>query len=128
MTVSDDVPSKKPASEDWVVKVLRQNETLSLMRDGRFQGSVDDLRDGFVHLSTVAQVQGTLRKHFAGETGLFLALCRAAHLGEALRWEPSRNEKLFPHLYRALQIADVTAILPVPEAPEDWTVPVPQTR
>lgn len=68
-------------------------------RQGAFSGSADDRRDGFIHFSTAAQVPQTLRRHFAGQPGLFLIAVDADALGGALRWERSRGGDLFPHLY-----------------------------
>ena len=34
---------------------------------GAFAGSADDLRDGFIHLSTREQLAGTIAKHFAAK-------------------------------------------------------------
>ena len=79
-------------------------------RQGVYRGSADDIRDGFVHFSTSAQVAETARKHFFGQTGLFLVAVDAGALGEALRWEPSRNGELFPHLYGELDLGAVIAI------------------
>ena len=80
-------------------------------RQGVYRGSSDDLRDGFIHFSTAAQVAETARKHYFGQTGLFLVAVDADALGDALRWEPSRNDELFPHLYGELDLGAVTAIL-----------------
>jgi uncharacterized protein (DUF952 family) len=80
-------------------------------RQGVFRGSADDIRDGFIHFSTASQVAETARKHFFGQTGLFLIAVDADALGDALRWEPSRNDELFPHLYGELDLGAVTAIL-----------------
>ena len=80
-------------------------------RQGVYRGSADDLRDGFIHFSTAAQLAETARKHYFGQTGLFLIAVDADVLGDALRWEPSRNDELFPHLYGALDLGAVTAIL-----------------
>jgi uncharacterized protein (DUF952 family) len=80
-------------------------------RRGTFAGSADDLRDGFIHFSTASQVAETARKHFFGQTGLFLIAVDADLLGDSLRWEPSRNDELFPHLYGELDLGAVTAIL-----------------
>ncbi len=71
-------------------------------RRGTFAGSADDMRDGFIHFSTAAQIAGTLRRHFAGQADLFLVAVEAETLGDALKWEPSRGGDLFPHLYSAL--------------------------
>ena len=80
-------------------------------RQGVYRGSADDARDGFIHFSTAAQVAETARKHFFGQTGLFLIAVDADALGEALRWERSRHDELFPHLYGELDLGAVTAIL-----------------
>jgi len=37
----------------------------------------------------------------------------AAELGDALRWEPSRNDALFPHLYGSLPVALARSVAPV---------------
>jgi len=80
-------------------------------RQGVFRGSPVDIRDGFIHFSTAAQVAETARKHFAGQTGLFLVAVDADALGDTLRWERSRNDELFPHLYGELDLGAVTGVL-----------------
>ena len=79
-------------------------------RQGVYRGSADDARDGFIHFSTASQVGGTARKHFSGQTGLLLIAVDAGALGDALRWEASRNGELFPHLYGELDLGVVTAV------------------
>ena len=76
-----------------------------------YRGSADDARDGYIHLSTASQLAETLRKHYFGQTGLFLIAVDADALGEALRWEKSRNDELFPHLYGELDLGAVTDVL-----------------
>jgi uncharacterized protein (DUF952 family) len=73
-------------------------------------GSQHDLRDGFIHFSTASQLEGTIQKHYAGQTDLMLLAIEGDTLGEALRWEPSRGGELFPHLYGALPIASVISV------------------
>ncbi|MEM8853279.1 MAG: DUF952 domain-containing protein [Pseudomonadota bacterium] len=97
-------------------KVLRAKEASDLVATAHFDGSADDQRDGFIHLSTEEQVPGTLAKHFAGEESLFLALCIFASDDDALKWEGSRGGALFPHLYRKLTVWDVRALSPLPKA------------
>jgi len=80
-------------------------------RQGVFRGSPVDISDGFIHFSTASQVAETARKHFFGQTGLFLIAVDADALGKALRWERSRNDELFPHLYGELDLGAVTAVL-----------------
>jgi uncharacterized protein (DUF952 family) len=80
-------------------------------RQGVYRGSADDARDGFIHFSLPSQVAETARKHFFGQTGLFLIEVDADALGNGLRWERSRNDELFPHLYGELDLGAVTGVL-----------------
>ena len=79
-------------------------------RHGVYQGSADDARDGFIHFSTAAQVPETLRKHYFGQRALFLVEVDGDALGSELRWERSRNEELFPHLYGELDVGAVISV------------------
>ena len=92
-----------------IFKIVRAAEWAAFEAEGRFAGSADDLRDGFIHLSTDEQLAGTLRKHFAGEAGLVVL---RVELGAdpLLKWEESRGGALFPHLYRPRERADVVEV------------------
>lgn len=83
-------------------------------RQGVFRGSPVDISDGFIHFSTAAQVEETARKHFFGQAGLFLIAVDADRLGDALRWERSRNDELFPHLYGELDLGAVMSVFSMP--------------
>ena len=85
--------------------------------NGQFLGSAHDLRDGFIHFSTAEQLTETAQKHFAGQTHLLLLTIDSNALGDALRFEPSRDGALFPHLYAPLPLSAVigTAAFDVPE-------------
>jgi len=85
---------------------------------GTFRGSAADLRDGFIHFSTAAQIAVTAAKHFAGARDLLLLRVDAAQLGAALKWEPSRGGALFPHLYGDLDPAAVTKVVALPLGPD----------
>jgi uncharacterized protein (DUF952 family) len=80
-------------------------------RNGVYRGSADDSRDGFIHFSTAAQVPETLRKHYFGQRALFLVEVDGDALGGELRWERSRNEELFPHLYGELDFGAVISVM-----------------
>ena len=87
-------------------------------RLGCFRGSADDVADGFIHLSTAAQLPGTLERHFSGpdgtsRSGLVLIALDPARLGPNLRWEPARDGSLFPHLYGNLDPALALSITPL---------------
>jgi uncharacterized protein (DUF952 family) len=85
---------------------------------GVFRGSEADRRDGFIHLSTAAQVAETAAKHFGSQADLLLVRLDATKLGDRLRWEPSRGGALFPHLYGDLDVAAVTRVDPLPLGPD----------
>jgi len=93
-----------------IYKICSASAWREAERQGVFQGSADDLRDGFIHFSTLSQLAETTRKHFFGQAGLFVIEVDADLLGDALRWEPSRNDELFPHLYGQLDLGAVTAV------------------
>ncbi|HZP09323.1 DUF952 domain-containing protein [Methyloceanibacter sp.] len=86
-----------------VYKVMTRADLAEAKAKGRFDGSADDLRDGFIHLSAADQLEGTLAKHFAGREDLVLLAMDSERLGERLQWEPSRGGALFPHLYGPLE-------------------------
>ena len=83
-------------------------------RAGAFHGATVDARDGFIHLSTAAQVCETAAKHFAGAADLTLVAVDADALAGALKWEVSRGGDRFPHLYGALPLAAVLWARPLP--------------
>ncbi|MFN0217442.1 MAG: DUF952 domain-containing protein [Hyphomicrobium sp.] len=103
-----------PAAQT-VYKVVAASDWKRACKAGFFTGSVDDVRDGFIHLSTAGQLSGTLARHFKNQCELLLIAFDAAALGEALRWELSRDGALFPHLYAPLPTA--LAICTKPIAP-----------
>lgn len=90
-----------------IYKILRADEWADLQGRGLTAGSPADLADGYVHLSTAAQLPGTLAKHYAGEGPLHLLACEADRMAPDLRWEPAREGALFPHLYRPLRLTDI---------------------
>ncbi|MDB5695529.1 MAG: hypothetical protein JWN21_1072 [Sphingomonas bacterium] len=94
-------------------KVLTAAELATLERDGRFAGSAADLRDGYVHLSTAAQLTATVDKHYAGQTDLHVAEVDLDALGEAIRWERARGGDDFPHLYGDLPLDAIVAYSPL---------------
>jgi len=94
-------------------KVLTPDQHAALVADGSFRGSAADLRDGFVHLSTAAQLAGTLDRHYAGQSGLIIAAIDLARCGKAIRWEVSRGGGLFPQLYGVLDSGAIVAQCPL---------------
>lgn len=109
-----------------IFKVATRAAWQDACREGVFRGSTDDLRDGFVHLSARHQLEGTLERHFKGQSDLVLISFKSSDLGAALKWEPSRHGDHFPHLYDGLPTSAARAVYEltlnadgVPEVPAD---------
>jgi len=96
-----------------VYKVLAEAAYAAAQSEGRFLGNGDDLRDGYIHLSAATQVEGTLHKHYAGQEDLLLVAIDPGRLGPGLKWEPSRDGELFPHLYGPLPLDAVLSAEPI---------------
>ena len=94
-------------------KILTMAELATLERDGNFAGSAADVADGFIHLSTEAQLPGTLDKHYGGQGDLSIAAVDLGSFGDALKWEAARGGDLFPHLYAPLPLKTVIAYGPL---------------
>ncbi|WP_326524443.1 DUF952 domain-containing protein [Sphingomonas sp.] len=94
-------------------KILTQPQMDALEADGSFAGAPVDLADGYIHLSTAAQLTETANKHFAGQDDLHVVAVDLDALGEAVRWEESRGGRLFPHIYTALPLSAVIAYSPL---------------
>lgn len=99
-------------------KILTKQQMDVLEHQGSFEGAPIDLADGYVHLSTAAQAQETLEKHFAGQSDLWLAAVDLEALGDAVKWEESRGGQLFPHLYAPMTLNTVIAYGPVGYEPD----------
>lgn len=105
--------AEQAAARSRLYKIAGAQAWDAARRSGRFLGSSDDVRDGYIHLSAAHQVAGTLAKHFAGRRDLVLVEVDAEGLGTALRWEPARDSDLFPHLYAPLDMRAVVSETPL---------------
>lgn len=105
-------------------KVLTAAQFAAFEADGETCGAPVDLADGYIHLSTLDQLEATLAKHFAGQNDLWLVEVDLEALGDAIRWEPARGGALFPHLYAPLPLSAAIAYGPS-ERREDGTLKLP---
>ena len=95
-------------------KILTRPQKTTLEASGRFAGSPQDAADGYIHLSTDAQLTRTADRHFAGQSDLFIAAVDLKAAGDTIKWELSpRSGMEFPHLYGVLQQRQVTWIAPL---------------
>jgi uncharacterized protein (DUF952 family) len=100
------------SDEQTVYKIVPAPLWRSSEAAGTFTGSPIDLLDGYIHLSTGHQVRETAARHFAALDDLLLVAVTITALD--VRWEPSRNGDLFPHLYGTLPLSRVQWVVPLP--------------
>lgn len=97
-----------------VYKIIAVHLWKAAEDDGVFAGAGIDLKDGFIHLSKGRQARRTAQLYFEGQDDLVLVAVDAAKLGDALKYEPSRDGDLFPHLHGPLPMAAVLSVRPLP--------------
>lgn len=97
-----------------VYKIVAADAWHAAEEGGVFNGAGIDLTDGFIHLSTGAQARRTAELYFRGRDNLVLVVADGASLGDALKYEPSRDGDLFPHLYGSLPLTAVLSVRPLP--------------
>lgn len=101
---------------DLIYKICPSAAFREAEATGALAPSADDVRDGYIHLSSKAQVQGTLERHFRTQRELVLLTVAVERLEVgALSWEPSRDGQLFPHLYGSLPVSAVVRVLELPD-------------
>jgi uncharacterized protein (DUF952 family) len=105
-------------------KVLTAGQLAELEHHQAFAGAPVDVADGYIHMSTAAQLDETVAKHFAGQDDLTIAAVDLEALGDAVRWEPSRGGQLFPHLYGTLSLDSLIAYGPL-EREDDGSIRLP---
>ena len=108
------MPASGSPTAKLVYKISDGVQWAAAVKLGVLAGSSDDRRDGYIHMSTGAQVPETARRYFTNQPGLVLAAFDPLQLGETLRWEPSRGGDLFPHLYAPLPTASALWVRPLP--------------
>ena len=97
-----------------VYKIIAADLWRAAEDSGVFTGAGMDLNDGFIHLSTGPQARRTADLYFKGQGNLALVAIDDANLGAALKYEPSRDGDLFPHLYGPLPLEAVLSVWPLP--------------
>lgn len=96
-----------------IYKICQRTEWAQAIRENVYAGSAKDREDHFIHFSTAEQVLGTLNKYYANASDLVLVAVDPVPLGDLLRYEPSRDSALFPHLYGTLPVNLVRWVNPI---------------
>ena len=89
----------------YVYRVFSKIEFENFKKKKIFNGNELDLNSGFIHLSKKEQLKETLSQYFKNEKNLVIAEFKTENLNDFLRWEVSRNNKVFPHFYNNLKFA-----------------------
>lgn len=87
----------------YVYRVFSKIEFENFKKKKIFNGNELDLNSGFIHLSKKEQLKETLSQYFKNEKNLVIAEFKTENLTDFLRWEVSRNNKVFPHFYNNLK-------------------------
>ncbi len=101
-------------TDKLIYKIATQQQWSDAEKSGVFEGAPIDIEDGYIHFSTAETVRETAAKHFMGQDDLMLVAVDEAKLGEALVYEVSRGNQLFPHLYGKLDLEHVVWVQALP--------------
>ncbi len=106
-----------------IYKILQQDEFFELENKGQSHGSNLDYKDGFIHFSTRDQLSTTLKNHFFNQKNLILMAVESDTINERLKWEKSRGNELFPHLYSNLFFNDALWFAPIELVKDEHVIP-----
>lgn len=97
-------------ARDEVLHITTRGEWELAQRDGAY-APPSLAAEGFIHLSSPAQVAATAARYYAGRRDLVVLVLDAASIEPGvLRWEPSTGGELFPHLYRPIEPTEVVTV------------------
>lgn len=97
----------KNKKESFVYRVMLNNEWDEFKKKKKFFGNKLDIQSGFIHLSTKSQIKNTIEKYFKNENSIIIIKINVKDIAKNLKWEISRNNQLFPHLYGFINFIDV---------------------
>ena len=101
-------------SKRLIYHMCKRTDWHKAQDSGFYQGSINDRADGFLHFSTAQQVAESAARHRSQVADLLLIIVDANNFGPALKWELSRADQLFPHLYGPLEVSKVIGICDLP--------------
>ena len=97
-----------------IYHMCRRDEWDIAVAEGAYGGSSQDRADGFIHFSRKDQIVESAAKHRTNQDGLLLVSVDVDVLGDALKWEESTGQQLFPHLYGYLPTEVVSKVEDLP--------------
>ena len=93
---------------NFIYKICTIKEWQKASSLGVFNGTEKDLIDNYIHFSTKDQLVKTLSTHFKEEKDLCLLKLSSKKL--KIKWELSRENELFPHLYDKFYVNQVIKV------------------
>ena len=100
----------KNKKESFVYRVMLNNEWDEFKKKKKFFGNKLDIQSGYIHLSTKSQIKNTIEKYYKNEDSIIIFKINVKDIAKNLKWEISRNNQLFPHLYGFINFIDVKKI------------------
>ena len=97
----------KNKKESFVYRVMLNNEWDEFKKKKKFFGNKLDIHSGFIHLSTKSQIKNTIEKYYKNQDSIIIFKINVKDIAKNLKWEISRNNELFPHLYGFINFIDV---------------------
>lgn len=91
----------------FIYRILKLDEWNKLKKKKKFYGNSTDIDSGYIHLSTKQQVNDTLKIHFKDCKEVVILKIDVSEINENLRWEKSRDDSFFPHLYNHICLSNV---------------------
>ena len=97
----------KNNKESFVYRVMLNSEWDEFKKKKKFFGNSLDISSGFIHLSTESQVNTTIEKYYNNENSIVIFRINVKDIENKLKWEKSRDNELFPHLYGFIDFFNV---------------------
>ena len=100
----------KNKKEDNVYRVMLEDEWEEFKKNKKFFGNKLDTQSGFIHLSTKGQLKKTIDKYYKKENSFVILEFATVDFKKKLKWEISRDNQLFPHLYGFIDYFNVKKV------------------
>ena len=81
--------------------------------------------EGFIHCSTLQQVEGVANRYFSGQTNLVLLCINSEQVQAEIKYEVLVGDEAYPHIYGPLNLDAVTQVVSwAPQPDGSFALPV----
>ncbi|MBD1860369.1 MULTISPECIES: DUF952 domain-containing protein [Trichocoleus] len=74
--------------------------------------------EGFIHCSTLQQVEGVANRYFTGQTDLLLLCINSDQVQAEIKYKALVGDEEYPHIYGPLNLDAVTEVAPWAPQPD----------